>query len=363
MKISINCKKITGPFGGAAAFEKDLSSYLLEKKITVVNTLKDSDIDIILIVAPFSWNQIASYTYLQILFYKMIHPNVILVHRINRCTDEKKTKYLTKTLLQVANTSDFIVYIASWLKPLFEKEGLNKMIPSSVILNGADKKIFNSLGKKKKGSQEKLKIVTHHWSSNYLKGHDIYKKLDSLLDDPFYSDKFSFTFIGNYPDNMHYKNMTLLPPIHGKTLATELKKHHIYITASRNEAGGMHHIEGALCGLPILYIRSGSLPEYCSGYGIEFNTQNFEKKLLLMHDRYFSILKNIKHYNNTSESMSEAYYKLFLRLYAQQKNTSLTKNNFLKIGYHFTILLRASLTTLYWNITLYIKFKLNTFKS
>ena len=41
-------------------------------------------------------------------------------------------------------------------------------------------------------------------------------------------------------------------------LANELKKHDIYITASENEPSGNHHMEGALCGLPILYKDSGS---------------------------------------------------------------------------------------------------------
>ena len=33
----------------------------------------------------------------------------------------------------------------------------------------------------------------------------------------------------------------------------------------------MHHIEGALCGLPILFRNSGSLPEYCKKYGVSFD--------------------------------------------------------------------------------------------
>ena len=37
----------------------------------------------------------------------------------------------------------------------------------------------------------------------------------------------------------------------------ELKKHDIYITASENEPSGNHHMEGALCGLPILFKDSG----------------------------------------------------------------------------------------------------------
>ena len=66
----------------------------------------------------------------------------------------------------------------------------------------------------------------------------------------------------------------------GLELASELKEHDIYITGSLNEPSGNHHIEGALfCGLPILYINSGGIAEYCS-YGLEINLDNFEEKIL-----------------------------------------------------------------------------------
>ena len=69
-------------------------------------------------------------------------------------------------------------------------------------------------------------------------------------------------------------------------MANELKKHHVYLTASLNEPSGNHHIEAAQCGLPILYINSGGIPEYCSGYGVEFNEDNFQEKLYVLSENY-----------------------------------------------------------------------------
>ena len=37
----------------------------------------------------------------------------------------------------------------------------------------------------------------------------------------------------------------------------------------------MHHIEGIMCGLPIIYRESGALPEYCKSYGVAFKERNF----------------------------------------------------------------------------------------
>ena len=59
------------------------------------------------------------------------------------------------------------------------------------------------------------------------------------------------------------KQLKLSSLFYGKELANELRKHDIYITGSKNEPSGNHHMEGALCGLPILYVNSGALPEYC----------------------------------------------------------------------------------------------------
>ena len=62
-------------------------------------------------------------------------------------------------------------------------------------------------------------------------------------------------------------------------MAEEIKNHDIYITGSLNEPSGNHHIEAALCGLPILYFKSGGIPEYCNDYGLIFEENNFEDKL------------------------------------------------------------------------------------
>ena len=54
-------------------------------------------------------------------------------------------------------------------------------------------------------------------------------------------------------------------------IAKIIPKNHVYLTASTEEAGANHVVEGLACGLPILYHRNGgSIPEYVSEYGIEF---------------------------------------------------------------------------------------------
>ena len=125
-------------------------------------------------------------------------------------------------------------------------------------------------------------------------------------------------------------------------MSNEIKKHHIYVTASINEPSGNHHIEAAQCGLPILYIESGGIPEYCKGFGMGF-TDDFEKKLELMIDNYEQYRAQMKDYPFNSKIMCKDYLGLFTDLIENNnyetgrpntlfKLIYLTKQKFIKIA-------------------------------
>ena len=117
--------------------------------------------------------------------------------------------------------------------------------------------------------------------------------------------------------NYQFENTKIIPPLSGLELASELKEHDIYITGSLNEPSGNHHIEGALCGLPILYINSGGIAEYCKDYGLEINLDNFEEKILYMVEYYEKYKNKMGSYPYESNKMSEQYLKLFKKLLDQ----------------------------------------------
>jgi len=349
MKISINSKFIEGPYGGGEKFSKYLRDFLTEKGETVVNSLEDDDIDLILHVNPFPFlTKASAYSFFDAYEYKIKHPSTVIVQRINECDERKNTKYMNDLLRVASNYSDYVVYIASWLKPLIKAKKA-----CQVILNGADQSIFNHDGKNFWDGRGKMKIVTHHWGNNYMKGHDIYQKIDKLLNNKYFKELFEFTFIGNYPSDLTYKNTKMIEPLTDKELAKELRKHHLYITASRNEPAGMHHIEGALCGLPILYMNSGALPEYCKGFGIEFNETNLEEKLLEMRKKYRDYVKKIIKYDHTAKKMAEEYNSLFKKLY---KNRGLYRIQTTKKSISlFKIKIISKLFSLRWKIKKHLK--------
>ena len=92
----------------------------------------------------------------------------------------------------------------------------------------------------------------------------------------------------------------------------------------------MHHIEGALSGLPIIFRKSGALPEYCSGFGIEFNDDNFLPALEKMFNKYDQIKNKLSNYPHTSDKMARGIY-CFVQKALENKQAYLKKGIFLEI--------------------------------
>ena len=147
-----------------------------------------------------------------------------------------------------------------------------------------------------------------------------------MLENREFNNNFEFKYIGNLPKNFKLKNTKVIKPLSGEQLSNELKKSHVYITGSLNEPSGNHHIEAALCGLPVLYINSGALPEYCNGYGIEFNLENLEEKIYEMKINYFEIVKKLMSYPYESNFMCSQYEDLMNDL--KNMNTNIKQKNF-----------------------------------
>lgn len=326
MKVSIGMKLQSGPWGGGNQFAVSLSAYLQNKGIKVIHHLLDSDIDLILLTEPRKSSLSSAFTDAEVQDYlRFKNPQALVVHRINECDERKGTDYVNKLLIEANRVADHTVFIASWLEKLFMEQGMADK-SRSVILNGADRSVFNPQGFTPWDGTEPLRIVTHHWGGNWLKGFDIYQRLDEMQEEPEWKGKIAFTYIGRTPDDFTFRNSRLIEPLSGKALARELQKHHLYITASRNEPAGMHHIEGAMSGMPLLYIESGSLPEYCGGFGVAFTPETFEEKLAEILATYSHWLGRMPAYDKSAERMCAEYLRLFSQL-LQRKEELLAKRN------------------------------------
>lgn len=307
--------KITqGPFGGGNQFGKYLSEFLQNHGHQIFFDLNDDNLDIILLTDPRSSIQSVAFDPLQIMRYvHTINPSVLLVQRINEC-DERKGTHGLNQLLSVANAiMDHTIFISSWLEQLHRAQ--NRFTQnSSIIKNGADRSVF-TYQQKQLPTNRKIRLVTHHWSANRQKGWDVYSHLNRLLRQDEFGSKFEFHYIGNVPKKESTDQIQIHRPCGGKELASLLQSGDIYLTASVNEPAGMHHIEGALCGLPLLYRNSGALPEYCEGYGIRFDgVQDFQESLETLVKQYDIFAQQMSRYNHISERMCQEYLDLFERM-------------------------------------------------
>lgn len=326
MKIAINFRNQDGPFGGGNRFVTSLVAALRARGDSVYHTLQEPDIDIILLVDPRWRHSSVTFTPGAILRYILFrNPRTLVVHRINECDERKKTRNMNALLWRANYCADHTVFVGSWLRGLKVSQN-NTSSQRSVITNGADATIFNSQDWSPWNHQGPLKLVTHHWGGNWMKGFDIYQRLDQMLQEPDWRSRIEFTYIGNLPQGFTFRNARYVPPLDGEALSQELRTHHAYITASINEPGGNHQNEGALCGLPLLYRRSGCLPEYCEGFGEEFDEKNFESQLERFAYRYKTFVQCMPRYPHTANRTNNKYLALFDQL-LQSQNQILAKRN------------------------------------
>ena len=304
LKESIIKNELSG--GGGCFFVKNLYKYLLDNKYNIVFDLKDN-IDLIIIIDP-RRNSTNKYSINDIINYKNSYPNVKILHRINECDCKReKSINIEPQILKTMQQANYIVFVSEWLKNYyFNKYNLNYNNCSSII-NGCDQNIFSIKHNYNFNNlvNNKIKLVTHHFSDNYLKGFHIYNQLD------YENNLFEFTYIGNYNKNYNPKYINIIEPCNGLQLANIIKQHDIYITATQNEPGAMHYLEGISCGLPILYcINGGGTQEVCEKFGEEYSDLNtlIEKINLIKNNYSKYVEKIILNKNNLSKDICNLKY-------------------------------------------------------
>ncbi len=258
MKIYFDYPLIKKPWGGGAHFLVFFSEFLKENGHKIIFKLK-GDIDLIFLSN--NTQELAK----KIIHYKKRHPNTKILHRINECDKRKNTNHVNNLVFYKNSFADYTVFISKWLSEYYINLGFNKEY--QIVYNACNQDHF--FPEKNKELGDSINLVTHHWSNHWMKGFDIYTELDNILEA---NTDLTFTYIGRYYNGYHPKNTKIISPLYGKELGAILRNFDIYLTASRWEPCGMHHIEGASCGLPVLFHRDGGgINESCRDYGVAYN--------------------------------------------------------------------------------------------
>lgn len=320
IKIALGYEIKNEPWGGGNKFLASFKDYFEKKGAKIVHHLEE-DLDIIILIDPRRGS--GTFNHKDVARYKRRNPRTKVITRVNDCNKSKLNDDSDRDTprLEACEVSEVVVFVSQWLRDYYIEKGFDKNISHIVINSGADESIFNPQGYTywKKGIP--MKIVTHHWSYNWNKGADIYLFLDELLEDSWMKEQFQVTFIGRLPritpksKEIKFNNTYHIPPLSGQSLAEELKKHHVYLTAAKWEPGSMHQLEGACCGLPILFSNEGGgIVESCQGFGIEFTKENFPISLFKMLEQYGDLVTKMNNFPFTANAMNKKYEELISSL-------------------------------------------------
>ena len=221
---------------------------------------------------------------------KSKYPSKKFVHRIDGL--QKLYNHPNDTRQDIAiefnKLSNGTIFQSSWAKSEFKKINFAPK-NSTVIHNCVDEDIFKLNSKKQ--LNKKIRLLCTSWSPNVNKGFSFYKLLDEILD----FDRYEFTFIGNKPNDIHYKNIKCLPPKTTQEIARELFYTDIFVSATVNDCCSNSIIEALSAGVPVFANNSGGNPELVKDGGLLFNdTEDFLKRLEMLRINIDFYRKSIK---------------------------------------------------------------------
>lgn len=268
--VAFNIHPILQSWGGGNQWLLQFSRHLAAQGHRVCFSLQAA-VDVVFIVDPNPTNQNYCFGIDEIRKARELNPKISCVHRINECDLRKGTTGVDELMARANAVADYTVFVSQWLADYHSARWFDSQRPYAAILNGADPKVFYP-DPKKKGIRKSMpvRVVTHHWSDNWNKGFVEYKEIDRAIADGELPGV-ELWVIGRWPKDLVWRAAKTFPACQGVALANLLRQCDLYVTASRWEPGAMHYVEGAQCGLPVIYhVDSGGTVEVVAFYGVAF---------------------------------------------------------------------------------------------
>ena len=256
-------RPVSGPWGGGNQWLVQLVSHLRTSGYEVIFDLR-GEVDCIVVGnvrgISFGRDDIAE--------YRRRCPTVRCLHCIQDNDLHREDGNVDVALAEVDTVADFTVFVSDWLRAHHAERWFDSSRPHSVIHHAADPAIFHPVRSTPMTPGGTMRIVTHHWSAHRRKGFDVYAEVDRLIAAGELPDT-ELWMMGRWPKDIEWKAARTIPPRVGPEVASVLREAHVYLTASRFESCGMHVLEGAQCGLPVLYhVDGGGYVEIASRFGI-----------------------------------------------------------------------------------------------
>ncbi|MSO55884.1 MAG: hypothetical protein EXQ55_03030 [Acidobacteria bacterium] len=298
---------MSGPWGGGNQFAAQVAAHLRARGHDVSYRLWPWT-ERVLLVAPRPFQNV-TFDIDDIRRFKARHPSAKCVHRINQTNLGRATANVDDLLKRANEVADATVFISTWVRDYFCARWFDSRRLHTVIHNGADSSIFDASSAPWDPTQGPCRLVTHHWSDNWNKGFAVYQEVDRLIAEGALPG-FELTIIGRWPGAISWRAATAQPPLPPRKLGEQLRLHHLYLTAAVAEAGGMHHIEGAQCGLPLVYHEDGGgIVELGRQYGVAFR-DDVKGALLDARGRYTELREKVQRLAPSGSRMCREYEQI-----------------------------------------------------
>jgi glycosyltransferase involved in cell wall biosynthesis len=172
---------------------------------------------------------------------------------------------------------DFTIFQSEWSRDEFLKAGFRG--DAVVIRNGVSSEIFhprvrngiwpwsNQVVRPSWKPNEPFRIAISSWSTDSNKGFAEYERLDRELPS---HPGYEIDFFGRTPDFARFRSIRKHGALPHAKLAANLRRCHALLTLSRNETCSNSLIEAISCGLPAVFLDSGSNREIAEPYGVEY---------------------------------------------------------------------------------------------
>ena len=189
-----------------------------------------------------------------------------MVHRVDgpigvyRGFDDGTDRHIFELNSELA---DATVFQSRYSLQKHRELGLELQAPV-VIPNAPDPAVFHPGGRVPRREGEPVRLVTTSWSDNPRKGADVIADLERRLD----PTRYELTFVGRSP--VPFERARVVPPVSSLEVARLLREHDVFVFASLNEACSNSLLEALACGLPALYVDSGSNREVVGEAGLAF---------------------------------------------------------------------------------------------
>jgi glycosyltransferase involved in cell wall biosynthesis len=197
---------------------------------------------------------------------RFARPDCRLVHRVDgpigvyRGFDDGTDRRIVEINAELA---DATIVQSRFSLQEHRRLGLELREPT-VVPNAVDPAVFHPPESRPPLAGRRVRLVATSWSDNPNKGADVFAWLDRHLD----WKRYELTFVGRSP--VRFRNVREAGALPSEQVAELLRRHDLYVAASRNDPCSNALLEALACALPAAYLDSGGHPELVGEAGLPF---------------------------------------------------------------------------------------------